>query len=244
MNRRDFMRLTGIGFMTIPFLRRKKKNNMTIQIHSFSNSGFNSGVDMCEWNHGDTTAVSEQYPGLVVGVSIFGSETASVSSQGKDFTFVRADTNGLYRSEIWYCTNINTTTLTTISVSLSGVADVVAGACVYNYLGGVGVHDGLTGTISIPLEIGLDLLQDNSIMFSNLCISSTEQVEPDGNPSDRWNVNDGVIENHGLGCDVGPISPAQNSTIGYQNVDELHIWALSAVELLTYQDNPPAIMGM
>ena len=214
---------------------------MTIQIHSFSNSEFQGAVGNFEWDHGDTTSVSELFPGVAVGVSIFGSEiVTSISSGGKNFTFVRADTNGSYRSEIWCCTNIPTSAFTSITINLSGSADIVAGACCYLYLGGVGANAGATGTSTPLAESSIIPTQLNSILFGNICINTTGSIAPT-DQNFRW---EGISSNnHGLGCDRGPIEVPGTQEFDFQTSGTV-TWALSAVELLDYVDNPPAMMGL
>jgi hypothetical protein len=240
LNRRDFLKLSGIGLTTIPFLKRKKKNNMTIHVHSFSDSGYLSGDSYYGFPHvGDTSTAN--YPGLVVGVSIFGSETVlGVTFQSEDLYLIRADTNGSYRSEIWVTGNVSSVVDGLIEISLTGMVDVVVGTCVYNYFGGVGVHDGATGTASPLIESFITPTQLYSILFGNLCLNAAAGgALTDQNP--RWEVSGGS-DNHGIGCDRGPLEDLNAEEMDYQTSGAA-IWAASIVELLDYQDNPPAIMG-
>lgn len=243
MNRRSFLKLAGVGALTIPFLKRKRKKNMTIQIHSFSTINYASGFDSGSWNHGDTTDTAGKYAALVVGVSIFGTETVSSIKDdgGQDFIFVRADTNGSYRSEIWYLPNFTANGDTPIQVFLTGVADFVAGACCYLYFGGVGSNNGATGTTTPTAEVIMLNNNINSILFSNFCINSPSGSAPAGIDALRWNVFDDPSDNSGLAADYGPLVTAAY-TPTYQTAAPA-TWALSAVELVNYQDNPPAIMG-
>lgn len=251
MNRRDFLKLAGIGTLTIPFLKRKKKNNMTIQIDGSSSCLYTTAAAEATWGY-TASGVSLPYPGVVVGVSIFGSATVTyVITEDVDvqqyFTFVRADTNGIYRSEIWYLPNISIISGDApvdtfgIKVALSSSADIATGLCLYKYFGGVGANEGATGT-GEPIEVVIDTTRINSITFANLCVSTAGVLAPQPPQNERWRIFSG--NNNGFGSDEGPIESIQSMQMLFQNAGALEVWAESTVELLDYQDNPPAIMGM
>lgn len=255
ISRRDALKMGAVGLgggllALSPFVEAKKKqeNNMTIHIESFASSTYGASVTFIGFSH-TVTNPDLHYPGLVVGISIFGSgSVTSVVTTDVDvpqnLTFLRADTDGTRRSEIWYLNNLNLSGLDTftVEVNFSGTVDACAGSCVYNYFGGIGLHDGDTGTSTPTAELTMVPTQLNSILFSNFCINSSAGSAPAGENFPRWEVSGGS-NNHGLGADAGPRSSLDSFIITYQTSGTV-AWVLSGAELLDYRDNPSAIIGM
>lgn len=246
MNRRSFLKLAGIGVgaLTIPFLKRKK-DNMTIAINGFSNSDYSAGVTSIEFDSSVRVGLAGQYPGLVVGVAIFEpGEVTSVLWQGLNLTRVdNVSQNGNYRSEMWYLANAPTAD-DVVTVNLSQSTTVKAGAAVYQYFGGVGFNVEAIGTgtqATINIDPATYPLQNNSILFSHLCVAADSGWSCDSELNSRWGTGGGGALGSGLSCDVGPISPPEYTEITFHGGSA--DFAMNLVELLDYQSDPSAIIG-
>ena len=129
-----------------------------------------------------------------------------------------------------------------VDVTFSASVPSVCGSVAYKYFGGVGSNNGATGTTTPTAEVVMLNNNINSILFSNFCIHSSAGSAPAGIDALRWNDFDDPSDNSGLGADYGPLVTAAY-TPTYQT-SGTPVWALSAVELVDYQDNSPAIIGM
>lgn len=245
ITRRDFIKLAGVGVLTIPFLRRKKKNNMTIQIDGVNISDYSVGLSTYEF---DCTVRDIPYPGLVVSVAIFGTESVtSVVWQGLNLApACVAVINGNYRIEIWYLHNAPIAE-DVLQVNFSGSTTSISGAAAYQYFGGVGSHRGLASTDDLARVDFEDqsgtLIKDNSIILAAMCTSATSGViHGHDEQNERWNAPNAA--GTFIGSDRGPISPPVDPfSMSFLNPSALDVFAMSAVELLDYQSNPPEIMG-
>jgi TAT (twin-arginine translocation) pathway-exported protein len=248
VNRRDFLKLAGVGTaagLAIPYYGRKKK--MTIAFDTAFNSGYSPGVNTYSWDHALKT--SARIPGLVVGVSIFGAATVtSISGEEggtaeiRQFTFVREDHNGNYRSEIWQLLvafDFFSLPTVTIAVNLSGTVDSCAGSASFSYYGGIGAHDGANGT-GDPASKALTPNQPNSYVLSNLCAQTASGITNATLQNNRWDVPG--ASGTGMGSDKLVATPA-STTLQFNGISGGHSWAQSSVELLSYVAAPPAIMG-
>lgn len=253
LSRRDALKIGAIGLgggllASSPFAKNKLEDDMTIHIDSVGGPSYNIASTGFSLPH-NVSGNTLHYPGLVVGVSIFGTGTVSSIvtesvTNPQNLIFIRADDDGPRRSEIWYVANLDLTGMTgdefSINITLSSSVDVASGSCVYNYFGGIGFQGGVTGTTTPLAELDMSPVKLNSILFSNFCIdaltgsSVVDQYE-------RWNTSDGISK-YGFGSDYGPME-----TTGYimsYQTSGVVAWALSGVELLDYQDAPPGIMGL
>lgn len=223
-------------------------NDMTIYAESVGAGSYAAGASWISFPH-NVSGLGLHYPGLVMGVSIFGAgSVTSMVTDGvttpQNLTLIRADTDGSRRSEIWCLPNIDLTGMVgdefAVTVTFSGTVDSVTGSCLYNYFGGIGFIDGATGTSTPLAELTMTPVKIDSILFSNFCINSaggTGLVGQNG----RWSVDDGG-DNHGWGSDYGPTDTA-SYIMSYQTSGTAN-WVISGVELLDYQDSPPAVMGV
>ena len=244
MNRRDFLKLAGLGagaLIAPRIAKAQMENDMTIQIDSFSGGFYNSATDVFEWD--SSVSATLHYPGVVVGVSIFGAasvvsvEIFQDGTPSQYLTFVRRDSNADVHSEVWYLPNLAISGEVTFIVNLSAAVDSVAGACVYNYFGGIGTHEGGTGTSTPLAEVTVNH-GVNSIVFGSFSINmTTNPAVVDQN--ERWNTPTGS-GSHGVGADYGP-SDSGSYIMTFQTSGTV-AWAMSVVELLDYQSNPPAVM--
>lgn len=183
--------------------------------------------------------------GRVIGVHIFGAETVTAFRAARegpvvwqDLTFVERTQNGLYCTEIWYLANTVAGTYT-FEPTFSASVDSILGASSYLYFGGVGAHGGATGT-GDPASKAITTTQSYSRVLSVLTCETLSGITNAVNQNARWERSGASIT--GMGADKEVDTPA-SATLQFDGITVGHVWAQSSVELLSYQDNPPGIMG-
>jgi len=206
---------------------------MTISFDAASSSGYEAALSTYNWTH--TVGAGVVNGGLVVGVAIFvaGSVT-SVTYGGKNLTFIRSDTNGVYRSELWYLQN-PALGANSVVVTLNASLTSIAGAASYTFCGGPGAQAGANGT-NTPASVSLTPIQDKSIVFANLSTQTASGVTDAGGQNNRWNSAGALGTNRA--SDIGPVTPPAVQTVTYNGIGAVDSWALSAVALVDLQHNP------
>lgn len=186
--------------------------------------------------------------GRVICVSIFGTATvtafratyADAAPDYKDLTFVRADVSGSYRSEVWYLPNTIQGKYI-LEPTFSSATDSVLGTSAYKYFGGIGTHGGATGT-GDPASKAITPNQADSIVLASLVTETASGILNAIDQNNRWELFHAAGSS--MGSDKGPVNPITSTTLQFDGITAGHVWVVSSVEVLTYQDNPPGIMGM
>jgi hypothetical protein len=214
---------------------------MTIVYDTSTNSGLVAS-DNFSFLH-TFIATGQVFIGLIVNVGIIsGGGTMDYGSYGdRNLIFVRADTNGAYRLETWFLPAYEYWVAgEQVAIHLTASGDVIATASSYFYLGGIGAHGGATGT-GDPASLAITPLQRDSVVFSSMLTQTTSGVLNADSQNSRADVPSasGTL----MASSKGPIATPVSTTLQFNGITAGHAWVQSSVELLTYQDNPPAIMG-
>lgn len=217
-------------------------------ISYFSTSAYaeyGTGVDTYLLDFDAITLEGEpQLLGLIVTVALFGAGTVTSVIDNpngppptQDLSLVRADTNGSYRSEIWYLQNMISGSHE-ITVNFSTTLSFAIWAGSFQYFGGVGANGGATGT-GTPASKSITTLYDNSIVFAHLA-SNTASGITDAAGQDRLHEYYGAlattVESKG-----GLVTPPASAAMQFNSLGVADVWAMSCVELLSITQAPPPI---
>lgn len=208
-----------------------------ITIDQVSSSPYQAGLSTYNLLH--TVGSDVYYPALIVGVSIFVSgSVSSITRNGKNFVFVRSDISGVYRSEIWQLLNPDLGAFN-ITPTLSGSLTSILSAGSYGFCGGVGSSHGATGTGGTVADT-ITPRRNNSIVFTNLAAQTASGTSDAGGQNARINTA-GALGTCRM-SDKGPVNPAAATTLTYNGVSALDLWAISMAELLDLTPNPRPIL--
>lgn len=206
----------------------------TIQWDAASNSGYKASLSTYSWSH---TVGAAAHPGLLVNVSIFVTGTVtSVTYNSVSLQFVRADTIGVYRNEIWKLA-APATGAHNIVVTLNTSVTSIASADSYSGVDQTDIvesHTGATGSTSTAPTVSTTPLDYDSWLVSGLTTSDTSMTVA-GNATQRNNQTGAL--GTGAMSDVGPISPPVLTTMSWSAVGTLDSWALGVVVLDPYSSN-------
>lgn len=220
---------------------------MNIQFDNSSTSGLKSSLSTYDFEL-ITTIGQDKYPGLVVGISIFGAgSVSSVLVEGTNLSFIREETSGNFRSEIWHLLSVpHAAGSLTITVNLSGALDSIAGAACYSYYGGIGVNSQFGAMGVDDASENLTTEYSDSIAFANVATQTTSGVTGGSIVhalNNRWDVPS--ASGTGMAGDKGPYPTAGVEVqMGFDNIGVTDVYVMSVVELLSYIPSPPALMGM
>lgn len=226
--------------------KKEKRRGMTNQWIASGNSGIQIGLTTYEWDQEALYFDAEhELLGRFIGVSIF---TTGVTVTGmratyegpvvwRDLTFVGAITNGNVRTEIWYLLNTLTGTYT-IEPTFSASCTSLLGGWAFLHCGGVGAIETASGSAT-PASDEITTTRPNSIPLSLLTSLTPTGITNTDNQ--RWDVPNAVGTS--IGVDKNPIAVPAATTFQFDNVGVL-AWAQVSVEVLSYVDRPPAIMGL
>lgn len=205
-------------------------SSTSITFDATSTSGFKIGLSSYNWTH--TCAGSNR--GLIVNISIFGSGTVTgITYGGVAMQFVRADTIGLFRNEIWQLPN-PASGANSIAVSLSASLTTVGNADSYNNVNQTNMVSnsmGATGSNSTAPTVSLTTLDDRSWIVSGLTTSDATMTLTD---SETQRQNQAGVSGTAAMADQGPISPVGNVTASWNVVGALDSWAIGVIGLDTY----------
>ncbi len=191
-----------------------------------SNSGYKASFSTYNWNH-TTTGTNR---GLVVNVSLFltGSVT-SVTYNSVNLEFIRQDTIGVYRNEMWVLYNPTVGT-NSIVVTLNTSLTSIAGADSYTGVDTdmVEANTGTTGSgVSTP-SLNLTTVSDQAWVVDGLTTSNAS-MSVSGGQTQRNNQT-GALGTGAVG-DKGPITPQGSTTMSWSAVTLTDSWALGALAL-------------
>lgn len=198
-----------------------------IYFDASSNSGYKASLSTYSWSH-TTTGINR---GLVVNVSLFltGSVT-SITYNGVNLQFIRFDSIGVYRNELWVLGNptIGTNTITvTLNTSLTSIAsaDSYTGVDTAEM---VEANIGATGSGVTSPTLNLTTVSDQAWIVDGLTTSDTT-MSVTGSQTQRNNQT-GALGTGAMG-DLGPVTPVGTKTMSWSTTGALDSWALSAIGL-------------
>jgi len=204
----------------------------SIQWDAASNSGYQVASSSYSWSH--TVTNSNTNPGLIVNVSIFLTGTVTgITYNGTALQFVRSDTTGTIRNEIWQLSAPSTGTHT-IAVTLSTPTTSFSGADSYtgvNQIDMVETNTGSTGGGSTTPSVTVTTVTNNSWVLSGLTTSDTTETVG-GSATQRNNQTNTL--GTGAISDYGPQVTAGNVTMSWSAVGSLNTWSMGVVVLQPY----------
>lgn len=243
VTRREFLKFSMVGlasFLLRPKPPKKRKKKMQINLDTTGGLVLQTIISY-NWPH--TIDAGLLYPGLVVGVatSVTDEEASSVTYAGISLTRARKDTNGAgYGSEIWYLSN-PPVGAGSVAVTLTATMDSVVGSASYSFFGGIGAIGGTFGTGGGTASHSITTLHSNSMVFG--LINAINQAPVQGtSQSNLWEVVSAATVNC-LGTDKGPIATPASTALSWTGLASAQ-WVIAMAELLSYQANPSALMGM
>lgn len=208
---------------------------MPITYDSVSNSGYEAALSTYNWSH---TVGSLSYGGLIVAVAVLATgSVTSVTYNGINLSFIRADTNGVIRSELWWMFN-PTTGANSVVVTLNTTLTSIAGATSFNFFGGLRNSAGNNGT-NTPATVNLTTVDDNSFVFGALATVTAAGATDAGGQTNRWTSSGALGTN--IGSTKGLVTPAAATTLTWNGIGVVDSWAASAVELRGITPNPAKI---
>lgn len=200
----------------------------TVVFDAASASGYEASLSTYNWSHTTTTRPNRY---LVVGVSIFATGTVTSITYGSDsLSFVRSDTNGVYRSEIWVLKKPTTGT-NTVTVNLSASLTSIANAQTYynaSQTGNPDANNGANGT-NTPAAASITTVANLDTVVGNLAAQTASGVTSAVLQNPRTE-NNGALGT-GFSDDFGDVSPAGSKTLTWNGLGALDSWAISLIAL-------------
>lgn len=184
---------------------------------------------------------------LLVHVGIF--LTGTVSSVSSDlsgsFTFVRSDTTGAYRSELWRLTAPATGTHTitvTLDASLTSIADAAA---YYNadQVLPVEASNGATGT-GDPATASVTTLTEFATVYGGLATAAASGVTSSAGQDSRT-INSGALGTSATD-DVRQVNPTGSQALTWTGLGVTDVWAITLASIRIPQPvvfDPATIAG-
>lgn len=198
-----------------------------IRFDAASSSGYEAALSSYSWNH----TCSGTNRGLLVNISVFAAgSVTNVTYNSVGMRFIRADTIGVYRNEVWALEAPASGThaiAVTLSTSLTSIGTGTSYRAV-NQTDMVQTSGAASGSgVSTP-SVSILPVDDASWVWSGLTTSDgTETVG--GGATQRAN-NAGALGTGAI-SDLGPISPASTQTMSWSAVTITDSWVLAGVVL-------------
>lgn len=200
-----------------------------------SSSGYEPALSTYNWNH---TVANQPNRFLEVSVGIFAlGQVTSITFNGKNLSFVRADVKGVYRSEIWRMVAPDVGTfaiVVTLNTSLTSIGNAQS---YYNVDQNdpIDIEQGNTGTNS-PATGSITPETDSCMLLANLVASTASGITSAGGQTSR------TANNGALGTDAsdeqGVITPISSKTFTWNNLGALDSWAVSVIAISPVQGAP------
>lgn len=170
---------------------------------------------------------------LVVGVSIFAAGSVTgVTADGVAMAFIRSDTNGIYRSELWYLAAPHSGVIA-IAVTLNAALTSIANAqSYYNADPVLDANNGGNGT-NTPASAAVVTVAATCTVVGNLAAQTATGVTSAAGQYSRT-TSAGALGT-GASDDFGDVIPAGSKTLTWNNIGVVDSWAVSLVSL-----QPPA----
>ena len=200
-----------------------------IHFDNASVSPYEAALSTYTFTHRVGTGISNRC--LIVGVSIFASgSVTSITYNGVALTFIRSDTNGVYRSELWQlvapATGSNTVEVT-LSASLTSIANAQSYSEV-NQTTPIDANNGGNGTGN-PASASVTTVTDKDRVVGNLVTQTASGVTSQANQAPRT-TNTGALGT-ASSDDKGIIDTAGSVSLQWNNITVLQSWAVSLAAL-------------
>lgn len=191
-----------------------------------STSGCQVAQSVYSWSH-TTNGLNRC---LYVGVSLLsaaGTTVSGITYNGVALTKIRHDANAAARSEMWRLVAPALGT-NTIEVTLSAAITSDAGAVSFNGVFQATPEDGQNGATGTndPASVGVTTTYTNSWLMDTVATSDTA-ITVGTNQTERW--NNSCTVGSGAGSTRGPIATPATTTMQWDNVGALDIWAISSL---------------
>ena len=209
------------------FRRPKLPFLTTVVFDSAATSGYEASLSSYNFN---ITISANANRTLLVGVGLFATGTvSSMTAGGTATTFVRSDTNGIYRSEIWRLI-APATGVVNVAVTLSASLTSIANACSYYNTDQVALdaNNGNNGT-NTPASASITTNANLCTVFGNLAAQSASGITSASGQFSRT-INSGALGTD-ASDDFGDVSPAGSKTFTWNGLGTLDSWAVSLVAL-------------
>ena len=193
-----------------------------------STSGYEAALSTYSWTHRTGTL----YRGIiVVGVEIFATGTVtSVTYNSVNLTFLRADANGVYRTELWYLVN-PTSGSNTVTVNLSVALTSIASAQTYwnvNQGSPIDANNGSNGT-GTPASASVTTINAAARVVGALSTLTASGVTSAGAQAPRTSGTGAL--GTGDSDDKGLIDTPASTTLQWNGIGVGNSWAVSLVSL-------------
>lgn len=217
----------GRAFPATPWFGPVRSVYTTVVFDAASTSTYEAALSTYNWNH---TIADHPNRILVVGVSIFltGSVT-SVTYNGVNLTFLRSDTGGTYRSELWYlfAPAIGTNSVVvSLNTSLTSIAN--AQSYFNTHQKSIDANNGANGT-NTPASGSVTAVAANTTVVGNLAAKSASGITSASGQNSR------TISSGALGTaasdDFGDVAASSSKTFTWNGLGVTDNWAVSLVSL-------------
>lgn len=192
-----------------------------------SSSPYEASLSTYNWSH---TVGSGSYGMLIIGVGIMAAGTvSSITAGGQSAVFLRADSNSVYRSELWYVKTPDVGAQT-ITVNLSASLTSIAGAVSYFGVDQIVSFEGTTGANGLGGSNTVNVTTvDNYDTIIDVTSTATASIAVGSGQVQRVNTS-GALGSLGIGDRqwVTPSTVAANWT----GTGVLDSWAITAVGLI------------
>ena len=193
-----------------------------------SNSPYEAALSTYNWTH---VVGTNNNRALFVGVSIFATGTVtSITLGSQGLVFIRADVNGVYRTELWQLTS-PVSGSGTITVNLSVALTSIAGAASYwnvdqriPYC----ANNGNNGTNN-PASASVTPVDNNVRVFGVLSAATTSGTSDQIGQVPRWDNNGALGTSRG--AEKGTILTPASTTIQWNGIGTTDAWAASLVSI-------------
>ena len=202
-----------------------------------SSSGYQASLSNYSWTHPGSTPLPQGGVVVTVGVFLTGTVT-SVLYGGAAMVFVRADTNGLYRNEIWRLEGPQAGSQTvevTLDASLTSIASAVTYFGVSQNLM-VEAHNGANGSNSTPTA-SVTTLTAQAWVASGLATAKTTDHSVYGLQRERTD-NTGALGTGAI-SDQGPVKVPAATSMSWDATGIGESWAVGVISLAPFVATEP-----
>lgn len=199
-----------------------------VYFDNVSSSGYEASLSTYNWTHVIGTNSNR---GLIVSVGIFAAGTVSgIDVSGQAMTFVRSDTNGIYRSEIWRLVapaSGSVTITVTLSASLTSIAGAVSWWNV-DQTNFIDANAGANGT-NDPASASITPNVNNVRIYGNLAAQTASGLRDQIGQALKFR-SEGALGTD-AGAEKGIILTPASTTLQWNGLGALDSWAVSLVSI-------------
>lgn len=212
-----------------PFAPKDKRPDLgPVYFDTISSSGAEVSLSTYTWTHvtgGNTNRL------LIVGFAILGAGTVTSVTYPKaasptNLTFLRADANGLFRSELWYLIAPDSGS-GTVTVVLSGVTTSDAGAASYWHVDQTtpfSANAGGNGT-NTPASAAVTPGSITNRVFGNLAAASASGITDQAGQALRYTTN--TAAGTSRAAEEGTVMGLTSTTLQWNGLGLTDSWGVS-----------------